>query len=347
MSPQLRTGGAGVGRPVVLINDTRADLHHGCWRVMRTLEGQLARVGLTVARRAKAHADWRKDPAVAEAIAGAALVVVNGEGTIHHDRPAGAALLAVGAAAKAAGVPAALINASWDANGPAFTQALADFALVSARETRSASQIEAAGLSARVVPDLSLFETVDAPAARAGVGFTDSVLRDVALELEAARKRLGGRALPIHFNAPGLKGSLRNLRDGVARRDLADPGFLLRSIAARLAWRAAETRDEADYMSKVAALALLVTGRFHAATFALAAGTPVLAVESNTHKIGATFEDAGLALWRRIAPADLDAELLARAARWQVDEAAALADFLADGRRRTISLFDDLARLAA
>jgi polysaccharide pyruvyl transferase WcaK-like protein len=335
------------GRPVVLINDTRADLHHGCWRVMRTLEGQMARVGLEVIARAPAHADWRKDSAIGEAIARAALVAVNGEGTIHHDRPAGEALLAAGAAAKAANVPAALINASWDANGPAYTNALADFALVSVRESRSAAQIQAAGFTARVVPDLSLFDPVTPPAARAGVGFTDSVLRGVALDLEAARKRLGGLALPIHFNAPGLKGSLQNLRDGVARRDLADPGFLVRSIAARLAWRAAETPGEADYMAKVAALDLLVTGRFHAATFALAARTPVLAVESNTHKIGATFDDAGLAPWRRIAPADLDAALLARAARWEPEEAAALADFLADGRRKTTALFDDLARLAA
>lgn len=334
-------------RPVVLINDTRADLHHGCWRVMRTLEGQLARVGLEVVARAPAHADWRKDPAIGEAISKAALVVVNGEGTIHHDRPAGEALLAAGAAARAAGVPSALINASWDANGPAYTRALADFTLVSARETRSAAQIGAAGLTARVVPDLSLFGAVSPPAARAGVGFTDSVLRQVALDLETARKRLGGIALPIHFNAPGLKGDLQNLRDGVAKRDLADPVFLARSIAARLVWRAAETREEADYMAKVAALALLVTGRFHAATFALAAGTPVLAVESNTHKIGATFEDAGLAPWRRIAPADLTPDLLALAARWEPAEERALADFLADGRKATDALFDDLARLAA
>lgn len=340
-------GKAGAPRPVVLINDTRADLHHGCWRVMRTLEAQLARVGLEVVARAPAHADWRGDPAIGEALAEAALVVVNGEGTIHHDRPAGAALLAVGAAAKAAGVPAALINASWDANGPAFARALADFALVSLRESRSAAQVEAAGLAARVVPDLSFFEPVPPPRTRSGVGFTDSVLRNVAIELEAARKRLGGLALPIHFNSTGLKGDLKNLRDGVAKRDLADPAFLFRSLVARLAWRAAETRDEADYMARVAALELLVTGRFHAATFALAAGTPVLAVESNTHKIGATFEDAGLAPWRRVAPADLSPDLLARAALWEPAEAAALADFLADGRRRTTALFDDLARLAA
>lgn len=334
-------------RPVVVINDTRADLHHGCWRVMRTLEAQFARVGLEVVARTPAHADWRREPAIAEAIARAALVVVNGEGTLHHDRPAGAPLLAVGAAAKASGVPAALINASWDANGPDFARALGDFSLVSAREQRSAGQMRAAGVEARVVPDLSFFETVSRPANRVGVGFTDSVLREAAVALDRARRRLGGRAMPIHFNAPGLAGDLRNLRDGVARQDLTRPGFLLRSLAARLAWRSAEMTDEQAYMQAVAGLELMVTGRFHAATFALAAGTPLLAVDSNTHKIAATFEDAGIGAWRRVTPAALDRDLLVRAAAWEPDEAASLQQFLADGRARTLALFDDLARLAA
>ncbi|MBI1404574.1 MAG: hypothetical protein GC145_00440 [Caulobacter sp.] len=332
---------------VVVINDTRTDLHHGCWRVMRTLEAQLERVGLEIIARAPAHADWRQDAAVIAAMDRAALVVVNGEGTLHHDRPAGAALLAAAAAARERSIPAALINASWDANGPDFGQALKAFSLVSAREQRSADQMRAAGTTARVVPDLSFFEPVTPATIRRGVGFTDSVLREAAVALEQARRRLGGRALPIHFNRPGLVGDLKNLRDGVARSDLARPGFLLASLSARLAWRRAEMTREQDYMAAVAGLALMVTGRFHAATFALAAGTPLLAVDSNTHKIAATFEDAGIADWRRVAPERLDAALLDRAARWAPEEAEALEAFLADGRRRTLTLFDDLARLAA
>jgi hypothetical protein len=333
-------------RPVVVINDTRSDPHHGCWRVMRTLEAQLARVGLTVIASAPAAADWRDDRAVLAALERAALVVVNGEGTLHHDRPAAARLLAIGAHARALGLPAALINASWQDNGPALGQTLGDFALVSARESRSAAQMKAAGVEARVVHDLSLFETVRPPAHRQGVGFTDSVLRQAAVELDRARRRLGGRALPIHFSPPGLAGALWNLRQGAARQDLLHPLFLTRSLAARLASRAGESADDAAYMARVSALSLMVTGRFHAAAFALAAGTPVLAVESNTHKIGATFEDAGLAPWRRVTPAELTPGLLERASRWEPAEAAALAAWLAEGRGRTTALFDDLARLA-
>jgi polysaccharide pyruvyl transferase WcaK-like protein len=334
-------------RPVVVINDTRVDRHHGCTRVMRTLESGLARAGMEVIARAPAHADWRTDSTVRDAMGRAALVVVNGEGTLHHDRPAGRALLAVGAEAKALGLPSALINASWDSNGPAFSAALADFTLVSARESRSAHQMAKAGVTARVVPDLSLFETVEPAPFRDGVGFTDSVVRETAVALDAARRRLGGQAMPIHFSPPGLKGDLKTVRDAVARRDLTRPLFMVRSIAARLASRAAETADEADYMRRLSGLALMVTGRFHTANFALAAGTPLLTIGSNTHKIAATLEDAGIAAWRNVEPGDLTADLLTRAAHWQDDEAAALSAFLADGRSRTLALFGDLARLAS
>jgi polysaccharide pyruvyl transferase WcaK-like protein len=335
-------------RPAVLINDTRIDPHHGCWRVMRTLEDQLSRRGFQVVARAPAHRDWRQDVEVRRALESAALVVVNAEGTLHHDRPAGAALLAVGAEARAMGVPSALINASWQDNGPAFGAALGDFTLVAARESRSQAAMRAAGADPRLAPDLSLFETVPQPASgRREVGFTDSVVRSAAVALDQARRRLGGRVTPILYHPPGLKGGLRNIRDGITRADLSNPAFGLASVRARLAARAAEFANDRDYMARVARLRLLVTGRFHAATFALAAGTPLLAVESNTHKISATLDDAGLEPWRRIEdPARLTAADLEQAAAWTPREAASLADWIADGRRRTTALFDALAEIA-
>lgn len=339
---------AGRTRPVVLINDTRADPHHGCWRVMRTLEAQLVQRGFQVIARAPTHADWRANTEVLRALERAALVVVNAEGTLHHDRPAGAALLAVGAHARALGLPSALINASWQDNGPAFGAALRDFSLVAARESRSRAAMAAAGADPRLAPDLSLFETVPQPASgRREIGFTDSVVRTAAVALDQARRRLDGRVTPILFHPPGLKGSLRNLRDGITRADLTNPAFGLASLRARMAARAAEMPGDRDFMARVARLRLLVTGRFHAATFALAARTPLLAVESNTHKISATLDDAGLEPWRRIDdPARLTRDQLEAAAAWTPAEAASLADWLTDGRARTTALFDEMAGLA-
>ena len=332
--------------PIVVINDTRADLHHGCSRVMRTLEILLAANGLKVIAAAPTHTDWRTDSNVMAALPYARLVVVNGEGTIHHDRPAGRRLLEVGAKARSLGVPAALINASWQANSAPLAAMLNDFAIVSVREQMSARDIEAAGGQCRVVPDLSLYLPVPDAPARQGVGFTDSVLRETALDLEAARKRLGGRPVPIQFSPPGLAGKLRFVREGVGKSDLARPGFLARTIAGRLTAHAAQIQGDEAYMARLAALDLLVTGRFHAATFALAAGTPLLAVESNTHKITATLTDAGISPWRVVAPGALTPQLLERARCWTSAEQASLAAWLTRGRAATETLFADLARLA-
>lgn len=330
----------------VVVNDTRVDRHHGCWRVMRTLLDRAREAGIEVIATAPAHADWRSDAAFLKGFDAARLVIVNGEGTIHHDRPAGERLLDVAAAANDRGVPAALINLSWQDNGPRLAGKLAGFALISAREQRSADAIIAAGAGCRVVPDLSLYPEVAAPPARAGVGFTDSVVREAGLALEDARRRLGGRPAPIQFGSPGLSGRVRDLREAVGLADLGRPAFMTRALLAR--WRAFDARvaDDAAYMALIAGLNLLVTGRFHAATFALAAGTPVLAVESNTDKIASLFEDAGLDPQRLVRPEALTPGRLSAAAHWTSAEAAALGDYLSQGRARTRTLFADMARLA-
>lgn len=325
--------------PVVVVNDTRVDRHHGCGRVMRTLLDLAEAHGMEVVATAPAHADWRADGAFMSGLERARLVIVNGEGSIHHDRPAGARLLEAGGAARARGIPAALINASWQTNSPALAARLADFALVAARERRSAAEM---AVAPRVVPDLSLFEDVPPAPARQGVGFTDSVVRDLVPALEAARRRTGGRPVPIQYGGSWLGW----VRQGLAREDLAHPARLAGLVAARLASAPARVEDDRRYMAILASLGLLVTGRFHAATFALAAGTPLLALESNTHKIGALLEDAGLDSARLLEPADLTPERLA-GAPWSAAEQANLADYLADGRRATQALFADLAALAA
>ncbi len=327
--------------PIVVVNDTRVDRHHGCARVMRTLLGLAADHGMEVIATAPAHSDWWCDKAFMAAFDKARLVVVNGEGSIHHDLLTGGFLVGAGNLARRKGIPAALINASWQAN-PVLSGGLEDFALVALREGRSAAEVRAAGFDARLVPDLSLYEAVAAPVVRQGIGFTDSVVREVIADLESARRRLDGAPVPIQYGG----GRISWVRQALGRRDLLDPPLLVALALARLASYGARSADDAAYMSRVAGLEMLVTGRFHAATFALAAGTPLLALESNTHKITGLFEDAGLDQARLIEPVDL-ARLGPTPVPWSADEQVNLADYLADGRRATEALFADLARLAA
>lgn len=339
--------------PVLVVNDTRVDRHHGCHAVMAAILALLERNGMRAAHFWPAHADWRGDPEFDRALAEVRLVVVNGEGTIHHELPAGRRLLEVGGRARAQGVPVALINAGWEANGPDMVARLVDFDLVAARDSRSAKQMGAGGAEVRVVPDLSFWHSlalVPGPSAdhpREGVGFTDNVERLKALELERLRRACWGKTLAISQAAPGCLSGLRFLRGGVSlRQDLRHPTRLaaLLRLRRRL-WRQTDT-NHAAFLHRIAGFELLVSGRFHACTLALAMGTPVIAQSSNTGKIAALFHDAGLAPRRAALPLDTKAVREERARGWSRQERANLDLYLACARTAAETLFEDLSGLA-
>lgn len=332
-------------KPVVLINDTRVDRHHGCDRVIRTIFEQLCLRNFEVVAASPSHRDWRRDIRVMRALETCCLVVVNGEGTIHHDSSFGRNILEVGAVARTLGIPAALINMSWEANSAQLISMLNDFTIVSVREFGSQRELAAAGVVARRVPDLSLFETIPPSRFRNGVAVTDSVLPDVARRLDALRGEIGAGALSIfHLNRSALD-YLRLVRLASqvrrARGKTALPTALFE--ARRLA--KSMVRTEVEFVHRVSQLSLLVTGRFHAVCVALSAGTPFLAVESNTHKIGSLIGDAGVGLWRTVPTTAIDAALVERASAWEPEECAGLEAFLAETRARISTLFDDLQAL--
>lgn len=333
-------------RTVVIVNDTSVDRHHGCARVMRTLRTLVARRGMEVIAEAVAHRDWRDDADFARAFARASLVLVNGEGTIHHDRPAGRALLEAGRAARTLGIPAALINASWQANDVSCGALLKEFTIVAVRESESLREVAGAGVVARRVPDLSLYFDGPASGPRREVGFTDSVLPQTAERLRALRLRHDGRALSILEPARAPWGRLSALRYAASATTDRSPLGRLRSVGRALGELGALSPTEEAFVARMSGLRLLVTGRFHGVCLALVTRTPFVAVETNTHKIHGLIADTGVGAWRVTSASAVDGELLARAAAWEPGELEALGDFLADGRRATDALFDDLSALA-
>ncbi len=331
--------------PVLIVNDTRVDGHHGCTAVMTALERLLEAHGFVISARWSAHTDWRGDPGFAHALAGARLVVVNGEGTIHHDRPAGRRLVELGAAARAEGVPSALINTGWEANGEDLAAMLVDFALLAARDERSAAAMRTGASTVRVVPDLSLC-TDPPPSSRSrqGLGISDNVDRLRALDLADLRRAVGGRWLSIHHRRP----LLGFLRSGLSlREDVFHPMRLAGLLAQRYGiWRASQD-DLERFLAELGGLQLLVSGRFHACTLALLTGTPFVAQASNTGKIAALIADAGLDPARAALPAEpADLRDLARQG-WTLAEEAARRAYLDQARSRAAVLAADLRALAS
>lgn len=329
----------------VILNDTRPDLHHGCSRVMRVLEQGLTTRGLSITARSPLRHDWAQDQAILSAIANARLIVINGEGTLHHGARHGATLLSVVDHPAAAGKPVALVNALYQDNPPDWGPMLSRMALVAARDSRSAAQMgEAMGHEpARWVPDLTLAEPILAAPSPQGILWGDSVKPEIAAILAAHATARDETLCP---SLSALKRPKGRTRLGRALRDL----WIQRHQAA---YRRAHPTlhlcaTEAEYAQQIAASALHVTGRFHGICYSMAAGQPFLALASNSWKIAALIADAGLDPWRQCSPETLDG-LIANgpeALAYSAAERAALAAFLTRASDGATRLFDDLASLA-
>lgn len=333
--------------PTIVLNDTRVDCHHGCTRVMEALEQLLAKNGCEIVARAPAHSDWANWPEVVRESDRARLVVVNGEGTIHHDRLAGLRLLQAGRWAKQRGIPAVLVNAGWEANSSATTTLLGDFALVAVRDGRSSERLQAAEVGCTQVPDLSMYVPAETgEAQRHGIAFTDSVDRLTTRCLDAARRAVDAPWLPIQASGKGLFDRLRFIRGGVAKMDLATPTWAFELLCARNSLGSRRQSTPEHFIRGASLLELLVSGRFHACTLALTAATPFVALPSNTSKIEALIEDVGLAGWRisgDISPGALEH---ARRIGWEPQEFVRLNEYLGWARRSMDDLFAQIRKLA-
>lgn len=332
------------GRRAVLLNDTTLDHHHGCTLVARTIATLASANGIAIVARSPVHHDWRTDRALQITMESADLIIVNGEGTIHNDRPAGLALLDAGPWSRQRGIPAALINMTWEANSAAAVENLKQFSFVSVREQASRAELAGLGFDPWIAPDLALYSVATTGQLRSGVGVTDSVLPHVSASLEVLRRRFGGHHISILHSRPGILERARSARKFGAVA--TSPATLWRAAQASIQERLSETRDADEFARRVARCRLLVTGRFHAVVVALATRTPVLAVASNTHKIQATLRDAGLEPFRIAQPDTIDADLIERAANWSDGEVKNLNAYISDGRRKIEMMFATLAGLA-
>jgi len=333
----------------IVLNDTSFEGHHGCTLVMRTLAQQLRRRGIEIVATSRSGRSYRQSRSVEQQLPHADLLIVNGEGTIHHDAPLGHDLLTAGKSARALGIPACLINTTFDGNSPAVcAPLLADFALVAVRESRSRDALAQLGISAKLTGDLTFSADdviIDSPDAGRDhstgsqpMGFTDSVLADVTCALRRmAESHPDGRYLPMHFasrpsRAASGSPSLARTRRAAAKVNL--------TVAKRSpAWRHFLC---SRYRRRIAQLGSLVTGRFHAACFALQLGVPFVTLPSNSHKVEGLLEDIGIVEQRLVKLNEI--ETIRHGVRaFSADESDRIRRYVINVRQTTSQLFDAIA----
>ena len=327
---------------VAVFNDTRRTSHYGCEIVMATLIAELRRRDIEPSFFWPMGHDWRGRREVDAALRGVDAVIVNGEGSIHHSarRDRAHYLTEIAAhARRSAGIPSFLVNSSLHALEARVIANLRHFEAIYLRESGSLAALDGSSIVARVVPDLTLLAA--RPAARAprvGVLGTDSVKRDLAHRMKALCR---------------LRGWDYTRLTHAARPALAEHGAGAETLRRYAKWLHARllgrnTRDRTRFIEHLAAHALVCTGRFHAATLALATHTPFLALESNTPKISGLLEDVFGSRARVVPLARIESLEDPAACGWSAAEEAALADFLCSARARADAMFDHIrARLDA
>lgn len=290
---------------VMVLGDTRDIHHHGCEAVLRQLLVGLEKEGISP-RRIVAGMDWS---AHAEEFLEADLVVINGEGGLHHDRPIVQGVLDIASRRKELSLPTALVNTSWFANSPANTSRLSAFDLIALRDPLSSRGIAQFGLNCLEAPDLAIREACAfAETGIIPVGSfiaSDSTRSEITRLLRGMAEKRGWDYVPILY-APARP------RPGKKSRKIWTKILLARAFGP-LAKQLMPPRYHAHlagapslhlYMKALRQSRGVLTGRFHTTCFCIGLGVPFVAIRSNTDKIRGLLLDAGLDPGRRMIPAD-------------------------------------------
>lgn len=338
---------AGAGKKTVLMNHTNMLGHHfGCARVMRLIEEGLESRGCVITGRIDGKLDWRTDPASLKVLADCDLIVINGEGTLHHGRRKAGWLMETARHEVTRGKELAIVNALYQENPDDWAPMLRGFRHLYARDSRSGAAMSAqAGRPVPWMGDLSTSAgAIPDVLPRAGILVGDSVrnsaTRSLALLAEKLNSKEPTRLLP-------LTTSLReeNPYQATVKRLLRRWSVALRqAMMERRFPLLAYLRSEEDFIDALRRSRLCVTGRFHGVCLNLVTGTPFIAVTSNSWKIEALFADAGLDP-RRMVPQDKLTEELVFGTDWSFSdtERANIARFLQATVTSAAEMFDRLA----
>ncbi len=324
----------------ILLNATdkiENGVHLGCNIVNLFIKNQMAALRLTafgVANTAKECTALLTLPGIEKV----RLVILNGEGSMHHDSGRCRELLEFCSLLKRFGSRCVLINTVWQCNTEFLGGFLHNFDLVSVRESRSLQEIQAWYGSARLVPDISFaaFKANTLGTAKHSVllpnkvelTVVDSVNLSIAKQLHSFAEF---HQFPFYLMGPLHKDILiDDISSGYEVQLEVFPRYL---------------RSCHELQNAKACL----TGRFHGLVASFSAGLPVVCLPSNTHKIEGMLEDFGMSsgvllpeewlLWGNSKKRDCVYSLLSQ---WGAEHSAKVEVSVAQAVSAIYTLFEDI-----
>jgi len=336
---------------VALINNTVNQMHHGCEVVVHQIEVMLLDRGVSVAVSVMEGQHWRDSPEFMKCLSKIDGIIVNGEGTIHHNRKAGRHLVEISQLAKDKGLPCFLINTTYQENSEEYRSYLEKFDRIYVRESESSKELQRIGIHSKVIPDMTLSYRFRKPEEgsseqRFGIGVTDSSMVSTAEALYNLSVREGFSFLPV----------LRSYKDNWRFRWLelvrrVKFGLMLQMRRVLPSNSYLQVRNNYvkhnvnDYLVALAKCEGIVSGRFHSDCFCLLTETPFLAIDGNSHKVSSMLKDVGLSPERIIVQAEIDSVTKEAVIGFSSTEKRAIKRYLDSASVLIDECFDELVRV--
>lgn len=228
---------------------------------------------------------WKADSELRRSFDGAELVVVNGEGSIHHDLPRALALLALCATCAEAGLPVHLVNCSIQSMDTALLRrVLPTMEAIHVREQLSARVVTDTGRTPLVTVDLAFLADMEERAAPE----LPAMINPACACLLSSGVLVNPQALSNQIDVlrkAGLDPVYFAIGDGGeidCASKVCGEAHIPMVRADSVPWRSL-----LEYLSRYV---VAVSGRHHLNIFLARAGVPFIPLPSNTWKIEATLE---------------------------------------------------------
>jgi polysaccharide pyruvyl transferase WcaK-like protein len=292
---------------LLVLNDTRFEQHHGCSRVMNCIDFYANKYAKNV-EYLSLNEDWQTSESAKQKIIFADIIIVNGEGTIHHNAQRGLSLIKVASFAKHYQSKCYLINMTYQENPQFYCEYLKDFEAIYVRESYSYNELKALNIDSRVVADLTFsFEPSQKKDSSSNqIVITDSVITSITQSLIKKFVSDHNTLFSSIFNYNTTKTSKLTFTSRVVNV-IKNNNYKTLLNKFRSYFFDECHKDlwviqhcHTDYASFLSQAEVVLCGRFHAMTICLNNEIAFLAIESNSHKISGTLADIGLDLKRFI-----------------------------------------------
>ena len=263
---------------VILLNDTRSNQHVGCNLVVQNTLHSCKQVGIEITSTIQNNIS---DPlAEIQKLTDYNCLLINGEGTMHHDRQLAKAFGKCAEWCKSQNKLVVLYNTVWQEN-KILNQYLRYFDAIYCRESFSAREIQELGFQAKVVPDM-VFSTPMT------IGVKGSSEDSVIIILDAVRKGLCYKLGWLAVRKRLRFFSMSNNNDVSINKRFFLP-YALRFFSGYT-----QKLPDSKFIEQISLSDKVISGRFHGTCLALLHFKPTASIASNTHKLEGLYYDIGL-----------------------------------------------------